>query len=388
MPLDKLESLVSQKPGEGPKLWTVVAYIVADDVGEATPEQAAHIDDVAQKEAEAIQKAVGALDAHVAIQLDFKGKRGVHRWMNGEKTELPEGPSGDPRHVNGFMSEVALLCPSRHRLVLFWGHGAGPIGMFHDDNPTFSSAQKTLSLRDMRSALEILGHVNIFVVKSCSMATLEAAWELDGAVDYLIASQGNVSEQPWTYPHIVAALKKVWGDDMESVARNIVDALHRHYATTAITTDDEVPFAVLRLAGVAEIRRELQSLVRALAIGKRFATLGDEREKAFEDARPDPPPWEPSLIDVTTMCEHLLLCQEFEDEARAVMTSLRERLIRHRQPQNTLFRGVSLFHYPRDGSGDFAEAISPADYLKLRLCADLSEWPSIAFEHVIPPVVV
>jgi hypothetical protein len=370
----------ASKPQLGkPRQWTVAAYIVADDVDESDPARAANIDAAASKEIAAMREALRGLDAHVAIQVDYKGRPGVHRWIDDYEETLPERASGDRLELHEFLAAVADRCESQFRLVLFWGHGAGPIGMFNDDTP--DSAKKTLSLPDIRDGLAILGHVDIFVVKSCSMATLEAAFELQQVVDFLVASQGNVSEQPWTYGHIVNALRSATGSNMESVATAIVEALHRHYMDPALTTDDEVPLALMRLAEIPAIAGKVRALFEVLAASKRLGAADGLRQKAFEDARPDPPPWEPTLIDLATLCEHLLLVPSCRDEARDLLAALEPRFVLRRRPQDSLYRGVSVFHYPPDGSGDFAGEIRPVDYVELKLCTTVPAWPPIALEY-------
>ena len=367
------------------KQWTVLAYIVADDDGDA-----ALLDRAAADEAQALCDALQGKNAHVAIQIDFKQRPGIFRRMNDQIDQWPgETAAGDSRVFNEFVATVKKQCPGHHYLLLLWGHGGGPIGFFNDGNLSASAASPTLSLNAVRVGLELLdAKVDILLAKSCSMATLEAAVELQGAVNYLIASQGNVSEHPWEYQHIVAAMKRIEGDDAEPVARAIVDGLRQHYLRTAEKTDDETPYSALSLARVGTVYATFGALVRQLNQTRSLDPQGWLAVKAaIEDARTTRPTFDSSLIDIVAVCQHLARLPQFSAAARAVAaaiqsTDLQPGLVSHYEPSGTLFRGVSIFHYPRaeDRLGSFANKVGPGAYGMLDLCK-VEGWPEIAFDN-------
>jgi hypothetical protein len=381
-PVPGLSSLSSISPQPDPTIsvldWTVIAYIVADH-SLAAPD----LDIAAKAEADAIRLALRDANAHVAVQIDLQGDTGGRRWIGDEPMkELPESRGGDPEVLNDFLQAVAVRCPSKHRLAMFWGHGGGPLGFFHDELPWTSPAPATLSLPVVRECLAQFGGVDLLVAKSCSMATLEAAYELRHVAKYLIASQGNVSEHPWEYQQIATALRQVRGLDAGQLACDFVEALQQHYRRTARTDDDAVPYSALSLDAVTLERMHvnISALARKIQAGRIDPRFAAAVAQAIDDARPDLPPWEPSLLDIVTLCEHLELLPALEDEAAAVIRDV-PALVRHVAPKDTLFRGVSIFHYPKARERSFANGVGPEEYGELQFVRTVPDWSSIAFEN-------
>jgi hypothetical protein len=71
--------------------------------------------------------------------------------------------------------------------------------------------------------------IDILVGKSCSLATIEAAYQFKDHVNLLVSSQATVPLKAWTYGEIFRAL----GDDVDESATRVLNAVARQYRDAA-----------------------------------------------------------------------------------------------------------------------------------------------------------
>src|SRR6185295_20386056 len=97
--------------------------------------------------------------------------------------------------------------------------------------------------------------VDIIAFKDCFMSTLEAAYELKGSADYILASQEIVPIQGWPYRNIFDQLAKHQdGKDAKLAAKAILNELHSHYAIKENRhKQPRVPFTLLDTSAVANL---------------------------------------------------------------------------------------------------------------------------------------
>jgi hypothetical protein len=260
------------------KQWTVLAYIVADhkNVPAEKDDVASRIDEIAFEEVTGLLWSADRAKVNVAVQIDFSRLSGVYRVIansNGvEKTTLPEEHgAGRVDTFTDYVREVARQCPAEHYLLLIWGHGEGPIGFFSDAHggDLLPSADKTLSLPELAKVLAFAASaegfgqkVDILLGKSCSLATIEAAYELTDGVDFMVCSQAIVPLRAWHYDEIF----KVLDADVERTARGLLDALdHQFEDADARMGRAEVPYSIIRPSLMPKFGPLMKALVTALS---------------------------------------------------------------------------------------------------------------------------
>jgi hypothetical protein len=354
---------------------------------------AAQIDSIAHDEVDSILWAADLSRVNVAVQVDFSHSPGVLRVIatgdahGSEKTILPEESAGRVDTFTSFIEEVATHCKSDHYMVLLWGHGQGPIGFFSDAHVDGApnEGDRTLSLVELEQVLAFAAGpqgfgrpVDILLGKSCSLATIEAAYQFKDHVSLLVSSQATVPLKAWTYGQIFRAL----GDDVDESAMRLLNAIARQYRDPANRLGRaEVPYSVIRPSRIDAIGDALKALTTSLAPSA--ATM---QRAPFTDAIANArrPSSDAALLDIGALCGGLATLKDFGGAAaaRSVVQALRgpsSPVISHR-PGGSAFHGISAFYLPPPGmrKHSFGSAVTTFDYRKLRVCG-ATAWDQVAF---------
>jgi hypothetical protein len=293
-------------------------------------------------------------------------------------------------------------------MVIFFGHGGGPLGLFLD-RACATCEPQSLTLRELR---ESFGHahaqvfrrpVDILMAKDCFMGTLEMLCEIKDAAKYAITSQAAINALGWPYAEILGCLAS--GRDpasrTEAIARELVNVLGLYYdrAENRLRTasnKDEVPWALHDLAHV----RAVETLVKQLVSELRRALTDPEaraltREVLARSARADG-----TLVDVMVLCDYLeglrgsasrateIRLKAIRRVAARLARVSKTRLVVERRPEQSAFGGTSLFYFPMAHDSQQSSLFAPRfvmeptiseDYLRLRLSTD-TRWGEIALE--------
>jgi hypothetical protein len=407
------------------KPWSLLAYTVADDRGGGDP-----LDAPVKVELKEICDAADFGAVSIAVQVDFKYTPGVYRASivskPGSRGFEDITPSTHPlwKHIASqlrqsdvhvqkdvidlnaasapvlgeFFQFGAAECPAERYIVFTYGHACGPMGLFYD-RESAQHVPNTLRLNDVAKAIAALNGAAVVLFRDCYMNTLETAYELSGAAEYVIASQ---SEMPiagtWPWVGMMSALMP--GAPSASVARAMAIQLGKfmddrnHRAPFA-----DVPISLVDTAASKEVVGPLSSLVNALE----QARVDPVRRRACAAAidaarigRPNTPsrPGDPALLDVPTLCEGLARVgwDAVAGPAKALASVVSERVVRWHHAQLDHFRGISLYCKPTDPalvelsilqSGDEDEAGRDAEsYRTLALCRDTG-WDRIALNPLV-----
>jgi hypothetical protein len=366
------------------RAWTVLAYVMADDtgaVGETDEDNL--IDRVAEEEVgKLIAAARGRDNVHLAVQADFTGRPGTLRVRPGRLPEtLPETTAG-LEGFTAFAREMCAECPADHYMVIVWGHGAGPLGFFSDGDGTATAGRRSgsLSLTDLGTALRNIAWqrgkdlVDILLVKSCYAATLEAAFELQDAVRFMVSSQAKVPLRTWTIWEVFDALNHPT-TDVEATAGQFLNALSRHF-DSAIERRfrKEVPFSLVKVANAGAAAKPLERLASMLA----ERGLDDASRVAIHTARPTRA-GDMALLDVVTLCQALKETKELANAANDLASAIRTAVVAT-QPDDSVFTGLGLFHLPEPllRLESFANDVTLGSYGRLRL-DQATGWSRVAF---------
>jgi hypothetical protein len=383
---DQCEPAAPETPsGQRPtRTWTVLAYIVADDTGVAgSDEDEDLIDRVAEEEVDKLVAAARGRDnMYLAVQADFSGKPGTLRVRPGRRSEkLPESTAG-LASFREFAREMRDECPAEHYMVIVWGHGAGPLGFFSDGDGTDGDGGRagSLSLTDLASVLrDIAKHrdkdlVDILLVKSCYAATLEAAFELQDSVRFLLSSQAKVPLRTWTMWEVLEALNRPTAS-VEATAEAFLAGLGRHYDQAVERRfRKEVPFSLVDVTGVRDAGRPLAQLADFLAT----QGLDEATTAAIRAARPTSA-GDPALLDVLTLCAHLESVRDARPAATDLSNAIRAAVVAT-QPEDSAFSGLGVFLLPEPllRLESFANDVTLGSYGRLRL-DQATGWSRVAF---------
>lgn len=403
------------------KPWAVLAYTVADDRSDGDS-----LDSAAKEELKAICNAADFGQMSVAAQVDFKHTRGVFR---GVLTEAPPKRRGfanipadshplwrgikaklersklrvqkDETDLNAARASVlaqflrygARECPAERYVLFFYGHGYGPLGLFFDAEADDAADRRTLALDGLADSLtSAAARTAVMVFRSCLAGTLEAAYQLRGAAEYMIASPSIVPiAGVWPWGTFVTTLMP--GASSRDVALAIARQLALFLEEPANRDPfADVPYSLLELAAAESVVAPLTALAGALDAARRDARLAGLCARALEASRvgyPDDPahPGDPALLDVPTMCDRLgaIGAPDIAGPARTLGEVVGGRLVAWHHSRRRVHRGLGLYYKPVSAAGKrrshlFDEGMAAADdaaYRRLALSV-ATGWDRIA----------
>ncbi|MCC7240582.1 MAG: hypothetical protein IT180_01545 [Acidobacteria bacterium] len=363
------------------KPWAVLAYTVADDKGTGDS-----LDAAAKEELKAICDAADFGEMSVAAQVDFKHTRGVFRgvltgppqpsrgfqpidadshplWRSikakldrsrlrvlAEQTDLNAARANV---LEGFLRFGQQECPADRYVVFFYGHAYGPMGLFFDAEAD-RSAITTMPLGDLARSLDAVEkRAAVIVFRDCLVNTLETAYQLRHAGEFMIATQSLAPiAGVWPWATFVTALMAgaASGDVAKAIGRQLACFLD---APENREPYADVPYSVVDLGAAEAIVEPLKALSDLLDLARGDSARAAACAKALEAARvgyPDAPsnPGDPALLDVPTMCDNLaaLTGDPVVAPARALGQVVSNRLVAWHHSRKGRHRGASLYYKP------------------------------------------
>jgi hypothetical protein len=243
---------------------------------------------------------------------------------------------------------------AEHFLLVLWGHSYGlGFGRDHGD---------PLTLQELREALRKFGpnrQLDLLGANACAMSYAEAAYELRGAAEFLVASEITMPFSGWPYAAILqrlgARLKKA-NVDARELGEIIIDEFMRSFRQNGVA------LSLLELSKADFLPARVESLARALkdtlsSPQQSDLVVGAFLDSEHGDVRP--------LIDLHDLCLNLEQVRDkvVVDSARAFRKQLRSGsdglIVVHQKDPD--FEGLN-------GLGIFAPAVtSGADLVRLEL---------------------
>ena len=206
-----------ENPGPAVRPWTIVAYLCGDN-----PSLAAHV----ARQKDAILRFGGSDHFHVAVQWDLEehgSERAVLDAARGWKTEsIGRVNTGQPERFLDFLRWALDRCPAERVIVVMSGTGLldkrASVGAPETDLSHLftvcddASAGDALSLSELgrmfRQAAVTAARerIDILALDLREIQCLEVAYELEGAVDFLVGPQTRVPDSGWNFEVVLQAL--------------------------------------------------------------------------------------------------------------------------------------------------------------------------------------
>ena len=196
-------------------------------------------------------------------------------------------------------------------MVFFYGHGYGPLGLFFDAESGDAAVKTTMTLASLSESLQtVRERAAVVVFRACQANTLETAYQLRDAGEFMLASQSIVPIAGiWPWGSFLTSLMP----ERQSV--DVARAIGRQLALFLETQANrgpfaDVPYSLIDLGAARAIADPLKALADALGRGAPDAARRAACGAALEAARVGFPddhaaPGDPALLDVPTMCENL-----------------------------------------------------------------------------------
>ncbi len=366
------------------KSWAVLAYTIAEDAASSS-----RLDTSAEGELKAICDAADFRHMSVAAQVDFKRRRGIYR---SALTEIPPAergfddidPEGHPlwggilrrrrlRHdrrpccsakprisnaadadvLQTFLRFGQAECPADRYVISFFGHAAGPLGVFSDSVPG-DALHDTLRLPALVNAFKgCENRAAVVVFRDCFMNCLEAIYQLRDSTEFIVATQALApAVGTWPWKAFMASLTpeasayEAGLGLTKALAAYLDDPAHR-------SGFDAVPYTLIDTSAAGQVATGLSAVVEALEAARQDPARARACAKALEASRVGSPesakvPGDPALLDVPTMCGRLAALKGDPVAAAAVALGrvVGSRLVRWHHSQTRNHLGTSLFYKP------------------------------------------
>ncbi|MCM2324475.1 MAG: clostripain-related cysteine peptidase [Oligoflexia bacterium] len=306
------------------KDWTVLVYMAADN--DLTPYALLDLYEMEAGYASGIQAAGSTLSTDLVVQLDTEGDRGLQRIHVFQSPE-PYDPSGergihspvverlaeDPRQSESrrfgeFLEWGIRNYPSRHYLVVVWGHGQGwtaarprqparsrylsrsavgalgiPVAEKRFGGIALNGrSQDYLSIPELRKGLrsvsrKLLGGrpIDIYASDACLMQMAEVATELSDSVEYIVGSAQVQNYLGLPYRRLLHALNQGTAESTtpERIARLIPKAFKASLAPNGLQgrlAPDGIKTVTMSAISASELRHQLLPTIDAL--GRRLSS--------------------------------------------------------------------------------------------------------------------
>lgn len=136
--------------------------------------------------------------------------KGSAHFRNGNRVGESKSDSGPTESLRTFLRFCASTYKAKHYMLFILGHGlvvGDDVFLFDEHAATHSVTLKELGevLKDFKTKIRKIPGAQFELVgfHSCSMSSLEVAFELQGTAKYMLASQGPAFVSRWPYRQIV-----------------------------------------------------------------------------------------------------------------------------------------------------------------------------------------
>ena len=153
----------------------------------------------------------------------------IYEIETGEMVCVQHGISrnmGTAETLSYFLHFVEVNYPAKQYGLVFWDHGAGPLGGVCFDERFYDEEEMDrLTLNEINEALSLSSFANkkmeFIGFDACLMATLEVAAMISPYANYMIASQETEPSTGWNYSFLQDITGRETGDE---IGRMIIDA--------------------------------------------------------------------------------------------------------------------------------------------------------------------
>ena len=331
-------SWVASTAAESPASWTVLVYMVGGDLENGPWVKGLATADVRE------MLSVPGIDLWLCTG-------GAEEWQNGspiasnqctiwqagngelqERLSLGQVSMGDPNTLSAFVGYVQQQRPNSRYGLILWDHGAGPLGGFGRDQ---KNQDDSLTLAELRQALENVRPLACVGVDACLMASSEVAFALRDKVEVLVASEEKEDSLGWDYATALQAFHS--GHTAEEAAAALVEAYRQaHQDAAGVFT-----LSAVRCAAMTEVSDATEALfqcaLRSLTLGG-YPLLSKLWSGLYSVGGINQPRYD--LVDCYALGQSLL--PYYPEEAQALLDALTQAMVSSFSSVDGL-NGLSLY---------------------------------------------
>ena len=185
---------------------------------------------------------------------------------------LGEQDMGDKKTLAEFLKWGVTTYPADNVLVVIWNHGAGWLGVAHDQDSDnmLSMTDVSWALREGQKELsKVNGKASKFAIvdfDACLMGTIEVAYELSDCAQFLVASEENEPGQGMPYADYLGPLVKNPALSAREMTKRMVGTYVYSYAKGGSATNQFIMGS--------PVTKSSTDLSKLPALVKKFDALG------------------------------------------------------------------------------------------------------------------
>jgi len=199
----------------------------------------------------------------------FAGNRGSqngHEIGNGKSREL-----GPYQSLLNFLYFCSANYPAKHYMLFIIGHGVvvgNDIFLFdsHADEHSITLAKMGEALQKFKGSIDRGSSFDLVSFNSCSVSSLEVAYELKGIAHYMLASQGPTFVGSWPYREILIRIFREVEEKRGNIRELISDIYHYCLYNSAdfLLAGYSYQLTLCDLSRVSDLNNPMERLSRAL----------------------------------------------------------------------------------------------------------------------------
>jgi len=216
---------------------------------------------------------------------DALASAGHNGSSNGHGPEDGRHREPDPYHsLLNFLKFCSATYPAKHYMLFIIGHGVvvgNDIFLFDahaEEQHSITLSQMGDALLKFKGSIGAESSFDLVSFNSCSVSSLEVAYELKGIADYLLASQGPTFVGSWPYREILMRIFREVEEKRENIRQLISDIFQfcLHNSTDYLLAGYSYQLTLCDLSRVSDLDKPMARLSSALV--QALAPAGD-REK-------------------------------------------------------------------------------------------------------------
>ena len=317
--------------------WTVLIYLNGNSTLET-------VTDLKLKDLEGL---VSSERVNILVQqgkLSLNGETGRYVISgNGSKVALPSPGVTDmasPQVLKDYIQWAKVEYPADYYILNIFSHAGGWKGLLRDH-----VSGNIMDISQLEEALKG-EEIDIVSFSSCSMSTVEVAYQLRDVSNFLISSEDDVPVSGWPYGTIWNRLLENSSQDPEELSRNIGEDYLEYYRNVNMTNMTMSVIDLKKLSGLNDSLKVFSD--RLIGNESIWQEIRSEREKSLLFFNKE-------YVDIETFFNYVSQSSNFpqaiREEAGKVNNSLKEPVLFFGKTEGSSnVKGLSLY-FPDDNRG-------------------------------------
>jgi hypothetical protein len=195
----------------------------------------------------------------------------AHGSQNGHHENGRRREPGPYHSLLNFLTFCSATYPAKHYMLFIVGHGVvvgNDIFLFdaHAEDPSITLSNLGKALLKFKESIDKESSFDLVSFHSCSVSSLEVAYELKGIANYMLASQGPAFVGSWPYREILIRIFREVEQKRDNIRELISDIYHYclHNSSDYLLGGYSFQLTLCDLSRVSDLDEPMQRLSAAM----------------------------------------------------------------------------------------------------------------------------